>query len=136
MIVRRENAMMETVADVERQRMAAVRRYDGLDTPPDGAFDRITALAARLFEGPIAIMSTVDTDRLWFKSRHGVDVEQTDREPGLCASAILYDEPCLVDPAAIGAALTKVARRSAARRPEALVLRAPREPRSPWPGRR
>src|SRR4028119_1269385 len=83
-----------------RKRMAAVVRYDVLDTPPDGAFDRITALASRLLRVPISIVSIVDTDRIWFKSRHGIDVEQVDREPGLCASAILQEGPWLVTDAA------------------------------------
>jgi sigma-B regulation protein RsbU (phosphoserine phosphatase) len=80
----------------EDARMAAVRRYDVLDTPPDGAFDQIAALAAHLFEVPIGIVSIVDTDRIWFKAHHGLDVTQIDREPGLCASAILGDEPWIV----------------------------------------
>jgi two-component sensor histidine kinase len=88
------------VADIipanEAKRIAAVRRYDILDTPPDGAFDRITALAARRFGVPIAIISIVDEDRIWFKSHHGLPVEQIDREPGLCASAILGDNPFLL----------------------------------------
>lgn len=73
--------------------MAAVRRYDILDTPPDGAFDRITALASRIFNVPIAIVSVVDEDRIWFKSHHGVDIAEIGRDPGLCASAILSDDP-------------------------------------------
>lgn len=77
----------------EPERLAAVRRYDILDTPPDGAFDRITAMAARIFDVPISIVSIVDNDRIWFKSHHGLDVPQIDRGPGLCASAILKDEP-------------------------------------------
>ena len=85
----------------EVERLAAVRRYDVLDTPPDGAFDRITSLAARLFGVPIAIVSIVDSDRIWFKSHHGLDVEQIDRDAGLCASAILHDEPWLVTDAAV-----------------------------------
>jgi two-component sensor histidine kinase len=80
----------------EAERLAAVSKYDILDTPPDGAFDDITALAAQLFETPISIISVVDHDRIWFKSRHGLDVSQIDREPGLCASAILQDQPWLV----------------------------------------
>lgn len=83
----------------ETERMAAVRRYDILDSPPDGAFDRITALAARRFDVPIAIISIVDEDRIWFKSHHGLPVEQVDREPGLCASAILGDTPYLIEDA-------------------------------------
>jgi two-component sensor histidine kinase len=81
------------IPENEPQRMAAVKRYDILDTPADGSFDRITALAARRFNVPISIISIVDHDRIWFKSHHGVPVEQIDREPGLCASAILSPEP-------------------------------------------
>jgi hypothetical protein len=60
----------------EAERLAAVRRYDILDTPPDGAFDRITRIAARLFDVPIAIVSIVDHDRIWFKSHHGLDAAE------------------------------------------------------------
>jgi len=81
------------IPENEAQRLAAVRRYDILDTPPDGAFDRITAIAARRFDVPIAIISIVDHDRIWFKSHHGVPVNQIGRDPGLCASAILSPEP-------------------------------------------
>ena len=85
--------------DNEPKRLDAVRRYDILDTPPDGAFDRITAIAARRFDVPIAIISLVDHDRIWFKSHHGVPVQQIDREPGLCASAILGDDPYILEDA-------------------------------------
>jgi class 3 adenylate cyclase len=80
----------------EQARLAAVHRYNILDTPPDHAFDHITALAAHFFKVPIAIVSIVDKNRIWFKSHYGVDVDQIDREPGLCASAILEDTPWLV----------------------------------------
>jgi hypothetical protein len=80
----------------EAGRLAAVRRYDILDTPPDGSFDQITAMAAKLFSTPISIISLVDTDRIWFKSHHGLEVEQIGRDPGLCASAILEDCPYIV----------------------------------------
>ena len=90
-----------TRPDAEAHRLAAVRRYDILDTPPDGSFDRITALAARLFSTPISIISLVDTDRIWFKSAHGLDAPQVDRSPGLCASAILDDAPYLLTDAAV-----------------------------------
>lgn len=84
----------------EAARLDAVRRYDILDTPPDGAFDRITALAAELFDVPIALVTIVDHDRIWFKSRYGLEgVEQIDREPGLCASAILGDEAYVIEEA-------------------------------------
>jgi two-component sensor histidine kinase len=83
----------------EPQRMSAVRRYDILDTPPDGMFDRVTALAARRFNVPISIISIVDHDRIWFKSHHGIDVKQIGRDPGLCASAILTPNPHVLEDA-------------------------------------
>ena len=83
--------------DVEAARIQAVRRYDILDTPPDGAYDRITDLAARLFNVPISIVSIVDTDRIWFKSHHGLDTEEVPRDPGLCASATLADDTYIVE---------------------------------------
>ena len=81
---------------LESRRIDVLRRYDILDSPPDGAFDRITALAARLFGVPISIISLVDIDRIWFKSHHGLDVEEIGRDPGLCASCILEDVPWVV----------------------------------------
>ncbi|MEO5714938.1 MAG: GAF domain-containing sensor histidine kinase [Luteolibacter sp.] len=83
----------------ESTRMEALRRYDILDTPPDGNFDSITALAAKLLKVPIALTTLVDTDRIWFKSRYGLEVEQIDRAPGLCASAILEGTPYVVEDA-------------------------------------
>lgn len=80
----------------EERRLQVLRRYDILDTPPDGAFDRVTSLAARLFDVPISIVTLVDRDRIWFKSRQGLDVEEIGRDPGLCASAILQNGPWLL----------------------------------------
>ena len=97
----------------EAARLAAVRRYDILDTPPDGAFDRIAATAAQLLDMPIASVTIVDADRIWFKAAHGLDgVTQLGRDPGRCASAILSDEPYLVtdaaaDPVAAGNPLVR-----------------------------
>jgi GAF domain-containing protein len=76
----------------ETKRIEALNRYNILDTPPDGSFDRITKLASTIFEVPIAIISLVDTERIWFKSAHGLTVNQIDRVPGLCASAILSSD--------------------------------------------
>ena len=90
----------ELIPSNEDERLAAVRRYGVLDTPPDGAFDRITRLASLILEMPIAIVSLVDHDRIWFKSSQGLDgVEQIGRDPGLCASAILTDEPWVIEDA-------------------------------------
>jgi GAF domain-containing protein len=90
----------ELIPENEDGRLAAVRRYEVLDTPPDGAFDRITRIASLVLDVPIAIISLVDHDRIWFKSAEGLDgVDQIDRVPGLCASAILTDEPWIVEDA-------------------------------------
>ena len=82
---------------IETQRIEMLKKYDILDTPPDGAFDRITNLASAIFKVPIAIISLVDTDRIWFKSHHGLPINQIDREPGLCASAILSNDTYVVE---------------------------------------
>jgi formate hydrogenlyase transcriptional activator len=76
----------------ESQRLGALRRYQILDTLPDGTFDHLAAVAAVLFRVPIALVSLVDHDRIWFKSHHGLDLSQVGREPGLCASAIFSAE--------------------------------------------
>src|SRR5581483_1381420 len=90
----------ELIPANESERLAALRRFDVLDTPRDGAFDRITRLASEMLEMPISIVSLVDHDRIWFKSTHGLDgVDQIDRSPGLCASAILSEEIWLIEDA-------------------------------------
>lgn len=87
------DALAETI---EEDRMRAVHRYRILDTLPDGTFDRITAIAARVFSVPVAIVSVVDHDRIWFKSHHGTETEQIGRDPGLCASAILQNDAWVI----------------------------------------
>lgn len=89
----------EIHSPIEKERIQSLKKYDILDTPPDGSFDRITKLAAELLNVPIAIVTLVDTDRIWFKSRYGLDVQQIGRDPGLCASAILSDDIYEVDDA-------------------------------------
>lgn len=83
----------------EAARMLAVARYRLPEAPLDGAFDRVTAIAARVFSVPVALVTVVDHDRIWFTSRHGLDIEHIDRHPGLCASAIMDDVPWVVEDA-------------------------------------
>ena len=71
------------VSPNEKERLAAVQRYKILDTPPAGALDRITRLATRLFKVPIALIGIADGDRIWFKSRQGLEVQQIECEPEL-----------------------------------------------------
>lgn len=85
---------------MESNRLQALKRYEILDTPPEGNFDRITLLASKVFNVPIAIVSLVDEDRIWFKSSQGLgNVSEIGKSPGLCASAILSDEVYLVEDA-------------------------------------
>lgn len=87
--------------ETEQRRLAAVRRYNILDTPPEGAFDRVCALAARSLTVPIATVTIVDEDRIWFKACQGLrGVTEIGRDPGLCSSAILGDTPYVVTDAA------------------------------------
>ncbi|MCU1472098.1 protein kinase [Amnibacterium sp.] len=72
----------------EEARLASLQRYDLLDTPPEGAFDRITALASRVLGMPVSTVSIVDRDRIWFKSHHGIDADQVARDPGLCTRVV------------------------------------------------
>lgn len=83
----------------EQARIRILRQYNLLDTPPDGSMDKMTQLAAKVFNIPIAIISLVDTDRIWFKSKVGLDVQQIGKDPGLCASAILSDDVYVVEDA-------------------------------------
>lgn len=92
-------AVVDTAA--EASRLAAVRRYEILDTPRDVAFDRVAGLAARIFDVPIAGVTIVDEDRVWFKALHGLDgVGEIARDPGLCASVVLQSGPYVVTDAA------------------------------------
>ncbi|HXP73717.1 MAG TPA: PAS domain S-box protein [Stellaceae bacterium] len=88
--------MLAPVLPDEAGRLAALRRYAILDTPPDEAFDRVARLAASLFKAPIALVSFLDADRAWFKSHIGVDISEIPRDITLCARTVLSDEITLV----------------------------------------
>jgi diguanylate cyclase (GGDEF)-like protein len=76
----------------ESARLGALRALHVLDTLPEERFDRLTRLAKRMFGVPIALVSLVDANRQWFKSREGIDVSETPREVSFCAHAILSDD--------------------------------------------
>lgn len=75
--------------DSEADRIDSLRALGLLDTLPEERFDRITRLAARIFDVPIALVTLVDADRQWFKSKVGLDVDSTTREESFCGHAIL-----------------------------------------------
>src|SRR6266436_10153619 len=82
-------AMKPALPENEAERLNALRRYQILDTPPEPAFDRIAEMAANFFHAPMAGVSLVDEDRIWFKSRLGIEASQTARDAGLCSTAML-----------------------------------------------
>lgn len=93
--------MIEPAVPVdESERVALLRDMAILDTPPEERFDRVTRLAAALFDVPIALVSLLDTNRQWFKSRHGLDVSETSRAVSFCGHAILRPETLIVPDAA------------------------------------
>jgi diguanylate cyclase (GGDEF)-like protein len=87
--------------DDEEARLSAVRRAMILDTRPDTAFDRITMLVKTVLNVPIAIVSLVDRDRQWFKSRQGVAIEQTPRELSFCSHTIRQRSPMIIPDATL-----------------------------------
>jgi signal transduction histidine kinase len=80
----------------DEQRLDALNSYAVLDTPAEPVFDRITSLASRIFNVPIALISLVDRDRQWFKACVGLDVRETSRDLAFCAHAILSDAVMVV----------------------------------------
>src|SRR5881398_3405395 len=82
--------MMATPVPInnERARVAALQKYAILDTEPEQAFEDLVLLASFVFSTPIAMISLVDEDRQWFKSKMGVSISETPREIAFCATAI------------------------------------------------
>jgi len=80
----------------ERERLEALKSCEILDTLPEQSYDDITFLAAQILDVPMALVSLVDSDRQWFKSRVGLEAAQTDRTVAFCSHAILQPDHLFV----------------------------------------
>jgi diguanylate cyclase (GGDEF)-like protein len=101
--IRRDDTMQCAAQIEEGERLAALDRYDILDTPQEEGFDRITRLARRIFDMPMSTITLIDGHRQWFKSRSGVEACETPRGPALCnvamrASGVLVVPDARADP--------------------------------------
>lgn len=96
MEMRVNQASDSNVSVLESQRLAALKRYRLLDTPPEDRFNDIVSVAARLLGTPIALISLIDEKRQWFKARIGLDVVETPRDVAFCDHAIRLRETLVV----------------------------------------
>ncbi len=82
----------------ERARQSALDDYNILDTGPEEAFDDLTQIASRVCGTPIALVSLVDKERQWFKSKVGIEAAETPRRIAFCSHAILEPNQILIVP--------------------------------------
>ena len=85
----------------EARRLEVLRQYDLLDTLPEQSLDDLTALAAQICAAPISLLSVIDEQRQWFKSRVGLSASETPREISFCGHTILQRDLLLVPDAAL-----------------------------------
>src|SRR5262245_9129558 len=80
----------------EEQRLAALRSYKILDTESEAAYDDLTFLALQICKCPIALITFVDSNRQWFKSKIGLSLAETSRDISICAHTILQSDVLII----------------------------------------
>ena len=90
------NVMAAASASKEQDRLAALDRYDVLDTSPEEAFDRITRLVRSIFGVSMSTVTLIDGHRQWFKSQQGMPGQETARGSSICNAAIQLSRPLVI----------------------------------------
>lgn len=85
----------------EENRLLSLYSMGILDTKSEERFDRLTRIATKLFDVPIALVSLIDRDRQWFKSCYGLKIKETDRSDSFCTIAVDLSEPLIVPDASL-----------------------------------
>jgi GAF domain-containing protein len=93
--------MTNPVPKNEVKRIKVLWQYEVLDTVPEEVFDELTSLASHICGAPIALITLVDENRQWFKSKVGVSISETGRDVSLCAHAILQDDLFIIPDATL-----------------------------------
>lgn len=84
------------IPDNEQARLRSLQELEILDTAPEPRFDALTAIAAHILNVPIVLISLVDSDRQWFKSRHGLAATETPRDVSFCGHVVASEAPLIV----------------------------------------
>lgn len=85
------------IPENDAERLATLHRYSILDTLPEQSYEDLTALATYICGTPTALISLVDEQRQWFKSRIGIAIGETERSLSFCAHTIIHPEVLVVE---------------------------------------